>query len=88
MAKICVARIHFAQVPWMTEWRVAVKLIPEGKFSSHINSNLKIGDELEVMAPSGTFGVSVQPDKVEKLSFFCCRKWYYARISMIKTHLA
>ena len=34
---------------------VAVKKIPGGLFSSYINDELKVGDVLEVMPPSGGF---------------------------------
>lgn len=38
--------------PFDNEWKVAVKEIPGGKFSTFVNSTLKAGDELDVMAPS------------------------------------
>lgn len=69
-------------------WRVAVKQIPEGKFSTFINSKIKIGDTLEVMAPSGTFGVSVQPEKAKNYLFFAAGSGITPLLSMIKTHLA
>lgn len=73
--------------PLDSEWRVAVKLIPGGKFSTYINSSLKNGDELEVMTPSGTFGVSVQPDKAKNYLFFAAGSGITPVLSMIKTHL-
>lgn len=74
--------------PVDSEWRVAVKLIPGGKFSTYINDQLKTGDELEVMAPSGTFGVSVQPDKAKNYLFFAAGSGITPVLSMIKTHLS
>ncbi|MGJ8592021.1 MAG: 1,2-phenylacetyl-CoA epoxidase subunit PaaE [Aquaticitalea sp.] len=74
--------------PLDNEWRVAVKLIPGGKFSTYINSSLKAGDELEVMTPSGTFGVSAQPDKAKNYLFFAAGSGITPVLSMIKTHLA
>jgi ring-1,2-phenylacetyl-CoA epoxidase subunit PaaE len=69
-------------------WRVAVKQIPGGKFSTYVNSSLKTGDELEVMAPSGTFGVKLDPDKPKNYLFFSAGSGITPILSMIKTHLA
>lgn len=41
--------------PYEKTWRVAIKEIPNGKFSSFANHNLTIGAGLEVMAPMGNF---------------------------------
>lgn len=70
------------------EWRVAVKLIPEGKFSSYVNFKLKTGDHVEVMAPSGTFGVESQTKKAKNYLFFAAGSGITPILSMIKTHLA
>lgn len=69
-------------------WRVAVKQIPGGKFSTYVNSSLKTGDELEVMPPSGTFGVKLDPDKPKNYLFFSAGSGITPILSMIKTHLA
>ena len=74
--------------PMDREWKVAVKLIPEGKFSSFVNTTLKPGDTLEVMAPSGTFGVKPIPEKPKNYLFFAAGSGITPIISMIKTHLA
>lgn len=74
--------------PLDKKWRVAVKLIREGKFSSYINSTIKPGDEMEVMVPSGTFGVKVQPDEAKNYLFFAAGSGITPVLSMIKTHLA
>ncbi len=74
--------------PMDREWKVAVKLIPEGKFSSFVNTTLKPGDTLEVMAPSGTFGVKPNPEKPKNYLFFAAGSGITPIISMIKTHLA
>lgn len=34
---------------------VAIKMVEEGKFSTYANKTLKVGDEIEVMAPMGNF---------------------------------
>jgi len=74
--------------PLENTWRVAVKQIPEGKFSTLINSKIAVGDTLEVMAPSGTFGVPIQPEKVKNYLFFAAGSGITPLLSMIKTHLA
>jgi len=73
--------------PSSNEWKVAVKLIPGGKFSTYVNEELRAGDSLEVMAPSGTFGVSINPDKAKNYLFFAAGSGITPIISMIKTHL-
>jgi ring-1,2-phenylacetyl-CoA epoxidase subunit PaaE len=37
------------------ELRVAIKRVPNGKFSTYANQDLKKGDQLEVMTPTGKF---------------------------------
>lgn len=70
------------------EWKVAVKQISGGKFSSYINNNLKAGDELEVMVPSGTFGVEVQPEASKNYLFFAAGSGITPVLSMLKAHLS
>jgi ring-1,2-phenylacetyl-CoA epoxidase subunit PaaE len=41
--------------PHEAEWRVAVKQVEDGLFSTYINQQLKVGDELELMPPMGHF---------------------------------
>lgn len=41
--------------PFENEWRVAVKQVPHGRFSTFANKELKVGDKLEVMTPTGHF---------------------------------
>ena len=74
--------------PLDQEWKVAIKLIPGGKFSTFVNDELKIGDTLDVMAPSGTFGVTCHPEKPKNYLFFAAGSGITPIISMIKTHLA
>ena len=69
------------------EWRVAVKLIPEGKFSTYVNTQLSTGDYLESLGPSGRFGVDVSRDEDKNYLFFAAGSGITPIISMIKTHL-
>ena len=73
--------------PTDKKWKVAVKLIPGGKFSTYVNESLKTGDELEVMAPSGNFGVPVQPKQTKNYLFFAAGSGVTPVLSMIKAHL-
>ncbi len=70
------------------EWKVAVKVIPGGAFSTFVNSELKTGDTLEIMEPSGMFGVEIEPDKEKNYLFFAAGSGITPVLSMIKTHLA
>ncbi|WP_432412742.1 2Fe-2S iron-sulfur cluster-binding protein [Rasiella sp. SM2506] len=70
------------------EWKVAVKQILGGAFSTYVNDILKTGDEIEVMAPSGTFGVEVSPDKEKNYLFFAAGSGITPVLSMVKSHLA
>ncbi|EPR72692.1 Phenylacetate-CoA oxygenase/reductase, PaaK subunit [Winogradskyella psychrotolerans RS-3] len=69
------------------QWKVAVKLIPGGKFSTYINEELKAGDQLEVMSPSGTFGVEVNAEKGKNYLFFAAGSGVTPVLSMVKAHL-
>ena len=73
--------------PSEDEWRVAVKLIPEGKFSTFVNKELEAGDYLEALAPSGRFGVDIAPGEGKNYLFFAAGSGITPIISMIKTHL-
>lgn len=44
------------------ELRVGVRKVQQGLFSNWINSSLKPGDTLQVMAPQGRFFVPIEPD--------------------------
>ncbi|QSS97669.1 1,2-phenylacetyl-CoA epoxidase subunit PaaE [Psychroflexus sp. ALD_RP9] len=74
--------------PIENQWKVAVKQIFEGKFSTFINQELKAGDTLEVMPPSGDFGVEVKPKSNNTYVFFAAGSGITPVLSMIKTHLA
>src|SRR5690606_16052873 len=69
-------------------WRVAVKQIFEGKFSTFVNSTLKKGDILEVMPPVGEFGVEIELEKDKDYVAFVAGSGITPVLSMIKAHLA
>ena len=43
------------------ELRVAIKHVPDGVFSMHANTALRVGDQMEVMPPAGRFGTPLDP---------------------------
>lgn len=69
------------------EWKVAVKKVPEGKFSTFANDVLKAGDTLEVMPPNGRFYVDCQPEKAKNYVAFAAGSGITPILSIIKTHL-
>ena len=73
--------------PLENQWKVAVKLIPGGKFSTFVNEELQTGDDLEIMAPSGAFGVSTSETPKTYIAFVA-GSGITPVLSMIKTHLA
>lgn len=70
------------------EWQVAVKEIPEGLFSTFINRQLKANDQLNVLPPSGEFGIPLEKESTKNYLFFAAGSGITPIISMIKTHLA
>ncbi len=70
------------------EWKVAVKEIFEGQFSNYVSKKLKAGDMLEVMAPTGNFGVEVSPESAKTYVAFAAGSGITPILSIIKTHLS
>ncbi len=73
--------------PFESEWKVAIKQIPGGLFSTYANEELKTGDTLQVMPPGGTFGIECEPEKEKSYAFFAAGSGITPVISMIKAHL-
>lgn len=73
--------------PLENEWKVAIKQIPGGKFSTFVNNEVKAGDLIEVMEPSGNFGVTVKPEDSKNYIFFAAGSGITPVLSMLKTHL-
>lgn len=69
------------------EWKVAIKQIAGGVFSTYANTILKTGDSLEVMAPSGEFYVDVNPKAENNYIAFAAGSGITPMLSIIKTHL-
>lgn len=49
--------------PSENAWSVAVKKVKDGRFSNYVNDNLKVGDQLEVMPPTGKFTIDYTDKK-------------------------
>ncbi len=70
------------------EWKVAVKEIFEGKFSTYVNRELKAGDILKVGAPSGDFGIEcVDENQAKNYIAFAAGSGITPMLSIIMTHL-
>jgi ring-1,2-phenylacetyl-CoA epoxidase subunit PaaE len=74
--------------PLENKWRVAVKKINGGLFSTYVNDKLKKGDFLEVMTPSGIFNTEVNSSKAKNYIAFAAGSGITPLLSIIKTHLA
>ncbi|WP_167342415.1 2Fe-2S iron-sulfur cluster-binding protein [Nonlabens sp. SY33080] len=74
--------------PLDDEWKVAVKEIYQGKFSTFVNRKLKAGDSIQVAAPSGDFGIECYSE-VESKNYvaFAAGSGITPMLSIIKTHL-
>lgn len=73
--------------PLDNELRVAVKQIPSGKFSGLANRQLKAGDMVEVLPPSGRFGTRATETTAKKYLAFAAGSGITPVISIIKTVL-
>ncbi len=68
--------------------KIGVKKISGGAFSSWMNDDLKAGDELEVMAPHGSFCWSFDPDARREYVAFAGGSGITPILSLMKTALA
>ncbi len=70
------------------ELRVAVKAVPEGRFSTWANSELKAGDVLRTMAPNGRFFTELAEDQSKHYVAFAAGSGITPILSHIKTVMA
>ncbi len=73
--------------PFDKEWKVAVKQVPSGLFSSYANEVLKKGDILRVMPPDGRFFVPISEDSSRNYVCFAAGSGITPILSIIKAHL-
>jgi ring-1,2-phenylacetyl-CoA epoxidase subunit PaaE len=74
--------------PLDNEWRVAIKKVDRGLFSTFANEHLKKGDFLEVMPPIGKFYTELNPANRKKYVAFAAGSGITPVLSLIKTTLA
>ena len=73
--------------PLDNEWKVAIKKIDGGRFSTFANDYLKVGDELEVMVPNGSFYCDVDKSCTKHYVAFAAGSGITPIASILKTHL-
>lgn len=73
--------------PFDKELRVAVKQIPNGKFSTYANKSIAVGDAIEVMAPLGSFNTKVSAEQEKKYAAFASGSGITPIMSIIRTVL-
>jgi len=70
------------------ELRIAVKKVDGGAFSSWAADELKSGDELDVMTPTGRFGIAAAPDEARVYVGFAAGSGITPLLSIVKGVLA
>jgi ring-1,2-phenylacetyl-CoA epoxidase subunit PaaE len=73
--------------PLDKKWKVAIKKVEGGLFSSFANENLKEGDLLDVMEPVGKFYTELDPSNKKNYVAFAAGSGITPVISIIKTTL-
>lgn len=74
--------------PLDEEWRVAIKKVEGGLFSTFANEQLKQGGQLDVMEPVGNFYTELDPSHVKNYLAFAAGSGITPVLSIIKTTLA
>src|SRR6201986_2345497 len=70
------------------ELRIAVKKVDGGAFSSWAADELKTGDELDVMTPTGRFGIAAAPQEARTYVGFAAGRGITPILSIVKGVLA
>ena len=73
--------------PLEGEWQVAIKQVPQGRFSSLAVQNLRVGEELEVMPPAGHFHTPLHATQAKHYLCFAAGSGITPVFSIIKTVL-
>jgi ring-1,2-phenylacetyl-CoA epoxidase subunit PaaE len=73
--------------PHENEWRVAIKKVENGKFSTFANEKLKVGEAIEVMTPAGLFQVDLNPNNNKSYILFAAGSGITPIISIVKSVL-
>lgn len=67
------------------ELRVAIKQVSGGKFSTYANTELSVGDELEVMTPDGKFYTKLEPSQKKNYVAFAAGSGITPILSIMKS---
>jgi ring-1,2-phenylacetyl-CoA epoxidase subunit PaaE len=70
------------------ELRIAVKRVDDGRFSGWVNDALHAGDAIDVMTPTGRFGVPAEPDSRRVHAFFAAGSGITPILSLLRDLLA
>jgi ring-1,2-phenylacetyl-CoA epoxidase subunit PaaE len=73
--------------PFNEDLRVAIKKLEGGLFSTYANEQLRIGDELQVMTPEGSFTTDVKENQVKTYVAFAAGSGITPIMSLMKTIL-
>jgi ring-1,2-phenylacetyl-CoA epoxidase subunit PaaE len=73
--------------PIDNEFKIGIKQIPNGKFSTFACETLKVGDVLSVAKPEGKFHIPLKSDREGTLVAFAAGSGITPILSIIKTHL-
>ena len=73
--------------PLETDFRVAIKKIKGGIFSTYANETLQVGDVLDVMPPIGKFHTALYPSNKKNYVFIAAGSGITPILSIIKTTL-
>lgn len=73
--------------PLSGHWRIAVKKVPEGIFSTHAATALKAGDVLEVLPPNGRFFTELNATQAKTYMAFAAGSGITPVLSIIETVL-
>lgn len=73
--------------PFEKEWKVAIKRVENGKFSTYANKDLKSGDILKVLPPDGNFQLKTDSNSQNHYVAFAAGSGITPILSMIKAVL-
>lgn len=73
--------------PLDKEWKVGIKKVEDGRFSTFANDELKEGDVLMAMPPAGHFYTEVDTEAQKNYIAFAAGSGITPILSIIKTHL-
>jgi ring-1,2-phenylacetyl-CoA epoxidase subunit PaaE len=74
--------------PLENELRIAVKKVDSGRFSTHANEEIRIGDLIDVLAPTGKFFTRLDQSNIKNYLALVAGSGITPVISIIKTTLA